>query len=130
MRVAAGVVAVPVRVQNHFDRFISDAFQGSFNLVRERQKFIVHHDNAVVAHGGADIAARALNHVNAAGNFLHFHFNFAEVLALGKGVHSAKQPKDKYRKNHFPHQCPLSDVHKASRGETDNLSHQRRGLQI
>ena len=132
MRIAAGVVAMPVRVQHDLNGFVGNAFQRGFNLVRERQEFIIHHDNAVVANGGADIAARAFNHVNAAGNLLYFHFNFAEILALGEGVHGPKQSKQNYGKNTFPHRCPLSDVHKVSvlvRGETDNLRHQLRGVQ-
>ena len=49
MRIAAGMVAVPVRVQHDLDRFVSDAFQRGFNLIGKWQELIIHHDDAVVA---------------------------------------------------------------------------------
>src|SRR6185437_2884676 len=111
MRIAAGVVAMPVGVDHEFDRLVCDALECRLDFVGERQELIVNHDDAVVAHAGANVAAQTLQHVDGSGNFLNFDLHFAEVLALSQGWQGGqcKQDGDEYSShgNGFPHGSSL-----------------------
>jgi len=47
--VATDVIAVPVRIENETHRLVADALECSLDLRRQRRKFVVHNDDAVVA---------------------------------------------------------------------------------
>jgi hypothetical protein len=80
--VAAGVVAVIVRVDDEAHRLFGDAFQCGLNLLRERSILIIHNHNAVVADRRANVPSRALEHVHVAGHFRDLDLHFAEILVL------------------------------------------------
>ena len=62
-RVAAGVIAVEVRVDQILDRQRRDRFDGGLDLVVQRRELAVHHDDAVGADRDRDVAALAFEHI-------------------------------------------------------------------
>ena len=62
--VPAGVVAVEMRVDEIFDRFVRDRFDGGLDLVVQRRVLAVHHDDAVFPYRHGDISALAFEHVD------------------------------------------------------------------
>src|SRR5215470_11001561 len=63
VRISAGVVAVEMGVDDVFDRQRRDRLDGGFDLVGQRRKLRIHHDDAVCADRNRDIAALALEHI-------------------------------------------------------------------
>ena len=82
--VAAGVVAVIVGVDDEADRLVGNALERSLDLLGQGSVFVVDHDDAVVTHRRADVSARSLQHVDAAGNVGDLDLDLAEILALRK----------------------------------------------
>ena len=78
-RVRAGVVAVPVGVEDELQFAATHAFERRANLVRQRGEFIVDNQRAVFTHRRTDIAARPGQHVDIAPNLLGFDFGLREV---------------------------------------------------
>src|SRR6516162_3947111 len=76
------MVAVIVSVDNETHRLVraSDASQADANLLGQRGKLVVYDGDSVVAHGGGDVAALPLQHINAAGHRRDFDLNLAEIL--------------------------------------------------
>ena len=91
VRVPAGVVAVIVRVDDEAHRLVGDALQRGLNLVRQRRVLVVDDHDAVLADGRADVAARALQHVDVAGDLGDLDLHFAEVLVLSRGQAESKK---------------------------------------
>ena len=90
--VPAGVIAVIVGVDDEADGLVGDAeiFQGGVDFVGERREFVVNDDDAVFADRRGDIAARAFEHIDVAGNFGDFDLDFGEVLLLGASAASGR----------------------------------------
>jgi len=64
------------------NRLAGDALQGCLDLLGQGSVLVVYDNDSVFAHGGADVAALALEHVNAAGDFGDLDLNFTEVPGL------------------------------------------------
>ena len=77
--VPAGVISMPVGIENEAQLLITDSFECGPDLIGERRILIVDNQNAVVADRNTDIAARSLEHVNVAGNFGRFDFYLRPV---------------------------------------------------
>lgn len=92
--VAAGVIAVEVRIDDETDGLISDTFQCSLNLLGQPGVLIV--DEDVVADGRSNVSrSLAFQHVNVAGHFRDVELNFAQILVLSADVLSADQAAGK-----------------------------------
>jgi len=81
-RVAAGVIAVIMRVDQVLDRLIADFRNRRFQLVVHRRELRIHHDDAVRADGDRDVAACALEHVGVLAEIGRLHFDLGKVLLL------------------------------------------------
>ncbi len=92
--VSAGVVWVIVRVDDEAYRLVGNALQRCLNFVGERGVLIVDHDDAVAADRGTDVAARALQHIDGAGNFGDFDLHFGEIAVLGAAEGNAQKKKN------------------------------------
>jgi hypothetical protein len=68
--VAAGVVAVMMRVEDVADRLIGDALHLGDDLRIIALEFVVHQDHAFGRRVDGDVAAVAHDHVQVVGNFL------------------------------------------------------------
>ncbi len=77
--VAAGVIAVPVSVQNEAQLFVSKSFECRPDLVGEWRILIVNDQKAVITNRDADVSTRAFEHVNVAGNFGRFNLHLGKV---------------------------------------------------
>ena len=64
-RVAPGVIAVKMSIDNKPEGLIGDPLEGLFYLWSERSELVVHNDNPVLADRNANVAARSFEHVNA-----------------------------------------------------------------
>ena len=84
-RVAAGVVAVPVGVEHELELAGARALQRGADLVGERRELVVDDEDAVVARRDADVAARALQHVDVAGDLGRLDLHLREVPLLRRG---------------------------------------------
>ena len=76
-RVSVGVVVVVMGVANEANGFVSDAFQGCLNFVRQRGVLVIDDDNAVLSYRSSNVSTCALQHVDRAGYMRDFHFDFA-----------------------------------------------------
>ncbi len=81
--VAAGVVAMEMRVDEIADRLRRDGGDGGFDLAVHLREHVVHHDDTVVAHCDDDVttnsAAHAFEHVDAVAEIGGPDHGFAEV---------------------------------------------------
>src|SRR5712664_190949 len=101
--VSAGVVSVIVRVDGEAHRLVRDAkiFERGLDFFRQRRELVVHDDDAVFAHGSADVAAFAFQHVDVAGNLGYFDLNLGPVRCLlCRGSRPANQRCANQCKNH------------------------------
>jgi len=64
-RVAPGVIAMKMSIDNKPEGLIGDPLEGLFYLWSERSELVVHNDNPVLADRNANVAARSFEHVNA-----------------------------------------------------------------
>jgi len=103
--VAAGVVAVKVRVDDEPHRLIGDALERGLDLLGEWRVLIVDNHDAIFPHRGTDVASGALQHVDTAGNLGHFDLNLAEVLVLS-GDKSGQREKARDREQQSFHKSP------------------------
>src|SRR6185437_13341129 len=78
-RIAAGVVAVMMRVDQEFERLRRHRGDGRLELVVHRRELAVHHDDAVVAGGDGDVAARAFEHPGAVAEIEGLYLDFREI---------------------------------------------------
>src|SRR5579863_450551 len=83
--VSTDVVAMIVRVDDEPHRPVGDAFQRGLNLFGQWGVLVVDKHDAVIADAGADVSAHAFKHVDVAGDFTDFDFDFTEVLVLCGG---------------------------------------------
>ena len=67
--VAAGVIAVPVRVQNELHIRVTDRCHRSHDLLVQRGKLVVDQERAVLTDTESQVAARAHEHVDAGADF-------------------------------------------------------------
>src|SRR5215813_2148746 len=83
-RVAAGVIAVPVRVDDEFELALAQFLKRGLDLVGERRVLIINDQKAVRADRNADVSTRAFKHIDVAGHLGRFHLNFGKILPLGE----------------------------------------------
>ena len=50
MLIPAGMVAVPMSIQDKLDRFVGHAFERSLDLVRQGQELVIDNHDAIFAH--------------------------------------------------------------------------------
>src|SRR5215210_4683216 len=79
LRIAARVIAVPVSVKDEFELSFAEGFQCCANLIGERCELIVNDKNAVSADRDSDITARALQHIDGAGDLDDFDLDLREI---------------------------------------------------
>ena len=91
--VAAGVISVPVSVQNEVQFLIGNTFERGPDLVGEWRKLIVNNQKPIITNRHADISTRAFEHVDVAGNFrgLHLHFGKVGLRWAGDGKEQTKR---------------------------------------
>lgn len=82
--VAARMIAVPVGVENEFDRLVGDLRDRSHDLLRQGGELIVDDERAVGTDGKADIPAGPFKHVDARRHRDRLDLDGAEV-SLGEG---------------------------------------------
>jgi hypothetical protein len=78
--VAAGMVAMPMRVDHEADRIRIDGAHRGENLVGQRRELVVHQRISVLAIGQADIAAGSEQHGHAGRDALHLDLDLGEIL--------------------------------------------------
>jgi membrane associated rhomboid family serine protease len=83
--VAAGVVAVPMRVEHEAHGLVGNVFEGRPNLRRQRRELIVDDHDAVLADRHADVSALALEHVNVARDLLGLDHDRGEGVVGRRG---------------------------------------------
>src|ERR1044072_5210690 len=66
--ISSGMIAVPMCVENEAQLALAKRLQRSANLISERRKLIVNNQDPVFAHGDADVATRAFQHVDVSGD--------------------------------------------------------------
>ncbi len=81
--VAAGMIEVPVGVQQELDRFGRELGDRRLDLGRERRELVVDHEHRVLADRHAEVPARAGHHVDGVGELLGLDLDLGEVL-LGR----------------------------------------------
>jgi len=74
------VIEVIVGVDDEAHRFVGQFFERGFDPIGQRRELIIDQDDAIVADREPDVAARALEHVNIAGNLADLDFYFVEVI--------------------------------------------------
>src|SRR5215470_7053211 len=89
--IAAGVVAVKVRVDDESNGLVGDAFEGGLDFFGQGRILIIDHHDTVLADGSADVSACAFQHVNIPGNLRDFNFDLAEVAILCRGENRHQQ---------------------------------------
>src|SRR5256885_16568159 len=99
--VTAGVVAVPVRIEQEPDRG-AERGHGRLDLVRQRGELIVNDDHAVAADRHADVAAGPHQHVHALGR-LHRAELHGVVIHLGGGDRGGGQEHERERQGKTVH---------------------------
>src|ERR1051326_9097818 len=77
--IAAGVIAMPMCIQDKLQFLVGNPFERGPDLIGERRKLIVNNQKSVITNRHADISARAFEHVDVAGNFCCLHLNFGKV---------------------------------------------------
>jgi hypothetical protein len=77
--VAAGVVAVPVRIEDELHRLGRDLRDRRGDLVAERRVLVVDHENRVHPGRDADVAAGAGQHVHGVGKLRRSHLDLGEI---------------------------------------------------
>ena len=94
-QVSAGVVAVVVGVDDEAHRLVgrANALERGGDLVGQRSVLVIDDDDAIFADRGGDVAARAFQHVDVAGNLGDLDLDLAEVLVLRRGKAAAHSRK-------------------------------------
>ena len=78
--VAAGVVAVQVRVHDELDRLRRELLDRGGDLVAQRRELRVDHEDAIGPDQDADGPALAVERVELVGDLVGFDLNLAEIL--------------------------------------------------
>ncbi len=84
LRVAAGVIGVPVRVEDEAEPAGVDFSKRGANLFGERSELVVNNHHAVRPRDNADVPARAFEHVDAAGDLRRLYLDLREVVLRRK----------------------------------------------
>ena len=79
--VAAGMIAVHVRVDDELDRLRRELLDGGGDLVAQRRELRVDHEDAVGPDEHADGAALAVERVELVGDLVGLDLDLAEILA-------------------------------------------------
>ena len=77
--VAARVVAVDVRVDEHADRLVGQRLDRGQQLLRQRRELIVDHQHAVIADQEPDVAALPFEVMDVAGHLVRFDLHRGEI---------------------------------------------------
>ena len=107
--VSAGVIPVIVRVDDEADGLVGDALQRGLNLIGQWSVLIVDDHDTVLADGGADVSASALEHVDVSRDFRDFDLNLAEVFVL-RGRTDGGDEQCGEKKREFAHARPSGFV--------------------
>src|SRR5258708_29907083 len=83
--VAAGMVAVKMRVDEIFDRLVRDRGDRGLDLVMQRREFAVYHDDAVLPDGDGDVPALALEHIDVVAEIGGLDVYLGEIGGRGWG---------------------------------------------
>src|SRR6185436_245730 len=81
-RVAAYVVAVPMGVEHELQVARADLAEREADLVGQRCELVVDDEDPVGSHGGADVAAGPLQHVDVAGDLGRLDLHLRKVPIL------------------------------------------------
>src|SRR5262249_6262067 len=98
--VAAGVVAVPVRIDDEFEFALAQLFQGGFDLVGQRRELIINDQDAVRADRYSDVSAGTFQHIDVAGDHRGLYLDFGKILPLSEGK-AGKQAQGKQNRDGF-----------------------------
>ena len=95
--VAAGVIAVPMSIQDELQFLVGNSSERGADLVGQWRKLIVNNQKPIFTNRDADISTRAFEHVDVAGNFRCLHLNFRKVSlrlrARSKDTQNRQQEK-------------------------------------
>jgi hypothetical protein len=89
--VAAGVVAVPVRIEDELNRLRGDRCNRSLDLWRERRVLIVDEEDRVRTDRKPQIATGSCHHVDAVGELFGLDFDLTEILLRVRNANRAKR---------------------------------------
>ena len=81
-----------------------DVFERRLNFLGQRRELVVNQHDAVFAHRGGDISARAFQHVDVSGNFGDLNLDFGKILLLRRHRSAHEEGRRGHGKNHrYPH---------------------------
>ena len=93
VRIAPGMVEVPVRVQNELHRFAAELCDRRLDLRRQRRELVVDHEDRIVTDRQAQVAAFANHHVRRVGQLFGLDFDLCKVLLRERGQRCCEKKK-------------------------------------